>query len=150
MPNRLILFNSEIHYKKENYLKVRTTVFKYITSLLVKRFNMLVYQYISILYSHIPAFPYSEFYYMIQLPLVLQFYWFHQSCLLYTNSNPIQVPFQYLYYPIYKVCNTCSLLLIFILKEFFYLQVVNQRYTVSCFNLVTFLISNAFYQIFSL
>ena len=29
--NRLTLFNFEIYYKKENYLKVRTVFFKYIT-----------------------------------------------------------------------------------------------------------------------
>ena len=31
MPNRLTLLYSKIYYKKENYLKVRTVVFKYIT-----------------------------------------------------------------------------------------------------------------------
>ena len=31
MPNRLTPFNSKIYYKKENYLKVKTAVFKYIT-----------------------------------------------------------------------------------------------------------------------
>ena len=31
MPNRLTLLYSKIYYKKENYLKVRTAVFKYIT-----------------------------------------------------------------------------------------------------------------------
>ena len=44
LPNRLTFFNSEIYYKKENYLKVRTAVFKYIISLIVKKA-----QYISIL-----------------------------------------------------------------------------------------------------
>ena len=36
LPNRLTPFNSEIHYKKENYLKVRTAAFKYTTSPIVK------------------------------------------------------------------------------------------------------------------
>ena len=36
LPNRLTPFNSEIHYKEENYLKVRTAVFKYITPPIVK------------------------------------------------------------------------------------------------------------------
>ena len=31
MPNRFTLLYSKIYYKEENYLKVRTTVFKYIT-----------------------------------------------------------------------------------------------------------------------
>ena len=31
MPNKLTLLYSKIYYKEENYLKVKTTVFKYIT-----------------------------------------------------------------------------------------------------------------------
>ena len=31
LPNKLTPFNFKIYYKKENYLKVRTVVFKYIT-----------------------------------------------------------------------------------------------------------------------
>ena len=44
LPNRLTFFNSKIYYKKENYLKVKTTLFKYITPPIVK-FGMLVYWY---------------------------------------------------------------------------------------------------------
>ena len=36
MPNRLTLLYFKIYYKEENYLKVKTTVFKYITPLIVK------------------------------------------------------------------------------------------------------------------
>ena len=36
MPNRLTLLYSKIYYKEENYLKVRTAVFKYITPFIVK------------------------------------------------------------------------------------------------------------------
>ena len=36
MPNRLTPLYSKIYYKEENYLKVRTTVFKYITPPIVK------------------------------------------------------------------------------------------------------------------
>ena len=43
LPNKLTLFNFNIYYKKENYLKVKTTVFKYITPSIVK------IQYFSIL-----------------------------------------------------------------------------------------------------
>ena len=43
MPNKLTPLYSEIHYKEENYLKVKTAVFKYITPPIVK------VQYISIL-----------------------------------------------------------------------------------------------------
>ena len=43
MPNKLTSLYSKIYYKEENYLKVRTTVFKYITPPIVK------VKYISIL-----------------------------------------------------------------------------------------------------
>ena len=36
LPNRLTPLYSKIHYKEKNYLKVRTVVFKYITSPIVK------------------------------------------------------------------------------------------------------------------
>ena len=75
MPNRLTLLYSEIYYKKKNYLKVKTTVFKYITRPIVK------VEYISILvYSvyrvpNVPMFLCSELSshatYVTQLPLVL-------------------------------------------------------------------------------
>ena len=52
MPNRLTPLYSKIYYKEENYLKVKTTVFKYITTSIVKvkYISMsvyLVYKYIS-------------------------------------------------------------------------------------------------------
>ena len=53
MPNKLTFFNSKIYYKKENYLKVRTAVFKYITPPIVKG---LVYWYIGISVYYTPAF----------------------------------------------------------------------------------------------
>ena len=45
MPNRLTPLYSKIYYKEENYLKVRTAVFKYITLPIVKvkYVGMLVY-----------------------------------------------------------------------------------------------------------
>ena len=42
LPNKLTPFNFKIYYKEKNYLKVRTAVFKYITSPIVK-FSILVY-----------------------------------------------------------------------------------------------------------
>ena len=36
LPNRLTPLYSEIYYKEENYLKVKTAVFKYITPFIVK------------------------------------------------------------------------------------------------------------------
>ena len=151
MPNRLTLLYSKIYYKKENYLKVKTAVFKYITPPIVKvkYIGTSVCFYIPIFsHSYIPNFLLYAIY-VTRLPLVLWFYWFYQSRLLRTDFNPIQVLFQYLYYPVYKVCNTYSLLHLFVFKEL-NLQIVNQRYTVSCINLITFFIPTASYQIFSI
>ena len=53
LPNKLTPFNSEIYYKEENYLKVKTVVFKYITPPIVKG---LVYWYVGILVYYTPAF----------------------------------------------------------------------------------------------
>ena len=64
MPNRLTLLYSEIYYKKENYLVVKTAVFKYITPPIVKvkYISMLIYQYIFIfLYSHVFIFQTSRY-----------------------------------------------------------------------------------------
>ena len=44
LPNRLTPLYSEIYYKEENYLKVKTVVFKYITPFIVK-LSILVCQY---------------------------------------------------------------------------------------------------------
>ena len=44
LPNKLTPLYFKIHYKKENYLKVKTAVFKYTTPPIVK-FGMLVCQY---------------------------------------------------------------------------------------------------------
>ena len=56
-PNRLTPLYSKIYYKEENYLKVKTVVFKYITPPYSKG---LVRWYISILvYSYIPTFSHS-------------------------------------------------------------------------------------------
>ena len=65
MPNRLTPLYSKIYYKKENYLKVRTVVFKYITPPHSKGW---VCWYVSILVYYIPIFPYfyiPNFYYML-------------------------------------------------------------------------------------
>ena len=50
MPNRLTPLYSKIHYEEENYLKVKTAVFKYITS---PYSNSLVYEYVGILIYYI-------------------------------------------------------------------------------------------------
>ena len=44
MPNRLTPLYFKIYYKEENYLKVKTAVFKYINSFIVK-FSTLVCWY---------------------------------------------------------------------------------------------------------
>ena len=43
LPNKLTLLYSKIHYKEENYLKVKTAVFKYITPPHSKGLNTLVH-----------------------------------------------------------------------------------------------------------
>ena len=53
MPNRLTLLYSKIYYKEENYLKVRTVVFKYITPPYSKGW---VRWYVGILVYLIPIF----------------------------------------------------------------------------------------------
>ena len=60
LPNRLTPLYFKIYYKKENYLKVKTVVFKYITPLYSKGWvcSALVYQYIRC--SEYITFPYSE------------------------------------------------------------------------------------------
>ena len=73
MLNRLTLLCSKIYYKEENYLKVKTAIFKYITPPHNNGFGILVYWYITILYSHIPIFLYFKFYYITQLPLFYSF-----------------------------------------------------------------------------
>ena len=49
-PNKLTLLYSKIYYKEENYLKVKTVVFKYITPSIVKveYISILVHQYVPI------------------------------------------------------------------------------------------------------
>ena len=72
LPNRLTFFNSKIHYKEENYLKVKTVLFKYTTPPYSKgsvhQYIALV-EYIAFLYSEHSA--YFKFHYITQLPLVL-------------------------------------------------------------------------------
>ena len=59
-PNRLTPLYSEIHYEEENYLKVRTAVFKYITPPIVK-VEYVGAQYVSTFHvlstrrSHVPT-----------------------------------------------------------------------------------------------
>ena len=59
LPNGLTPLYSKIYYKEENYLKVKTAVFKYITPPIVKveYISMLIHQYIPIfLYFYIFIF----------------------------------------------------------------------------------------------
>ena len=64
MLNRLTLLYSKIYYKKENYLKVRTAVFKYITPPIVK-VEYIIFQTLIIYYLYNLATPYPI------VPLVL-------------------------------------------------------------------------------
>ena len=93
MPNRLTLLYSKIHYKEENYLKVRTAAFKYITPSIVKVEYIGTLVHLVYYIPNIPMFLCSELLlyitYMTRLPLILWFYWFHQFRILYTDPNPI-------------------------------------------------------------
>ena len=83
MPNRLTLLYSEIYYKKENYLKVKTAVFKYITPPIVK------VEYISMLV-------YSVYY----IPNIFIFLYFKLFiiCRLYNLITPHPIALLALYY----------------------------------------------------
>ena len=77
LPNRLTLFDSEIHYKEENYLEVRTASLKYITPPHSKGFSTSVrtlVEYVAFPRSERPAR--SEFHHVTRLPLVPWFHWF--------------------------------------------------------------------------
>ena len=98
LPNRLTPVYSKNHYKEENYLKVKTVVFKYITP---SYSNGLVRQYVNILVFwvyRVLAFPRSKLLHVLSylcdsatpypmaplVPLVLHFvYW------LLTFSSPL-------------------------------------------------------------
>ena len=60
MPNKLTPLYSKIHYKEENYLKVRTAVFKYITLFIVKVKYISILIYLVHRVFNIPIFLYSE------------------------------------------------------------------------------------------
>ena len=67
LPNRLTPLYSKIYYKEENYLKVRTAVFKYINSSIIKfgtsvrRYiwyvSMWVYEYVRYVYNYVTRLP---------------------------------------------------------------------------------------------
>ena len=75
MPNRLTLLYSKIYYKEENYLKVKTVVFKYITPFIVKVEYISILVYLVYYIPNIPIFLYSELLlytiYVTRLPLIL-------------------------------------------------------------------------------
>ena len=150
LPNRLTPVYSENHYKEENYLKVKTVVFKYITPPYSNGWYVRYMRYIRYVNRSHRSYRSRVPNHVTRLPLIPQFYWLHQSCIPCTNCQPFQVLFEYLYYPVYKVRNTRSLLSSFVLKDCPNLQVINQRCTISHLNLVTFIIPDASYQILSI
>ena len=54
LPNRLTPIYSKNHYKEENYLKVKTVIFKYITPLHSNSYYVLMFSYI--LYTKLDMF----------------------------------------------------------------------------------------------
>ena len=87
--NRLTLLYSEIYYKEENYLKVKTIIFKYITPPILK------VEYISMLstsvHSHIPIFSHSH---------VLNFL-LHAAYITQLTPYPIALLVPSVPYPVY-------------------------------------------------
>ena len=67
MPNKLTPLYSKIYYKEENYLKVRTVVFKYITPPIVK-VEYISAQYISTFYVLSTRYSYILTSYIYQIP----------------------------------------------------------------------------------
>ena len=102
LPNKLTLFNSEIYYKEENYLKVKTAVFKYITPPIVKG---LVCWYIGMsACPYIPIFSHSH---------VLNSIMWLSYPLFYSFTSSISPAFCILILTQYKSSfSTCTILLI--------------------------------------
>ena len=101
LPNKLIFFNSEIHYKEKNYLKVRTTFFKYITPPYSKGS---VYQYISTLVYYISMFLY---FYILSLTTWLSYPSSYSSTNSISSASCILTTTQYK-----SLFSTCTILLI--------------------------------------
>ena len=64
MPNRLTPLYSIIYYKEENYLNVRTTVFKYITPPIIKVEYVSILVYLVYYIPNIPIFQTLVIYYL--------------------------------------------------------------------------------------
>ena len=60
MFNKLTSLYSKIYYKEENYLKIKTVVFKYITPPIVKVEYVGILVYLVYCVSNIPVFPRSK------------------------------------------------------------------------------------------
>ena len=111
IPNRLTPLYSKIYYKEENYLKVRTVVFKYITPPYSKGWVCwcLIYQYI--LYSKYTTFLYSNFLHVPNSCHVL-FMWLGYP-LSYGSTGSISSVFYVLLLTQYKsFFSTCTILFI--------------------------------------
>ena len=90
LSNRLTLLYSKIYYEEENYLEVRTGLLIYPSPPYSKGLGMWECWYVG---SYILVYTHTESCPVTWLPLVLWFHWFNQSCVLRTNSQPIQVLF---------------------------------------------------------
>ena len=75
MPNKLTLLYFKIYYKEENYLKVKTVVFKYITPFIVKVEYISILVYLVYCVPNVFIFLCSKLLlytiYVIWLPLIL-------------------------------------------------------------------------------
>ena len=88
LPNRLTPLYSEIHYEEENYLEVRTELLIYPSPPHSKGLGTWERWYVG---SYILAYTRTELRHVTRLPLVPWFHWFHQSRVLRTDPQPIQV-----------------------------------------------------------
>ena len=69
--NRLTPLYSKIYYEEENYLKVRTKLFIYLSPPYSKGLGMWEHWYVSMSRFYILAYLYTEFCYVTRLPLIL-------------------------------------------------------------------------------
>ena len=105
MPNRLTPLYSKIYYKEENYLKVKTADFKYITPPYSKGW---VCWYINILVYYVPIFLYSH----ILNSCYVLFMWL-SYLLSYSFTSSISPAFYILILTYFKSClSTCTILFI--------------------------------------
>ena len=104
MPNRLTLIYSKNHYEEENYLKIKTVIFKYITPPYSNSWSVLTFLYI--LYTELDTF--STQVYLIYSPWLVMWLSYPLS---YSSTSSISLAFCALILIQYKFSlSTCTAL----------------------------------------